>query len=101
MIDGVGSVKSGLVYAETISVSGYRKYMIQLPTGQKTTIESCLAFETLKEAQAALDKFLPIHIQMKKMDDENTAKLDALRETIIGKPEFKEFANELISKNQK
>lgn len=99
LANGKGVVKTGIVYSEMVSAGGYHKCMIYLPNGVRVGVELPLVFETEQEAQAALAKFLPIHIEMKKIDDENSAKLDALREQIIGKPKFKEVLNELGVKN--
>lgn len=92
------TVKCGVVYHTYLGVGGYIQHTV-ISNGQKFTLETGRLFETEAAALENLPVFLDISEEMNKANEATLRFLETLREKIIGKPEFKELANEIY--NQK
>ena len=90
-------VQEGSVLSVVISQSGYVVDIIVNKEG-KHSVESKLVFESKEEADKSLPGVLMIKDAMDDKAKECEKVLDIMREQVIGKPEFKELANEYFSK---
>lgn len=90
-------VGEGVVLSRTISQSGYVVNIVFDEEG-KHNIENKLIFENKEEAEKALPGLLVISEAMEEKSKECEKVLDVMREQVIGKPEFKELADEFFSK---
>ena len=81
-------VGEGVVNGLTVSSTGYLLYVIKLANGQQITKESAFVYASRKEATEAMNKQIPISDEMNKKAKAAQNELDALREKVIGKPEF-------------
>lgn len=84
------NIFDGVVFAETISFKGRRMYGIQTPEG-KIYKESAYVFADKELAKAAFDVMLPKSKEMYEIQNEAQKKMDAIRDELLGKPEFPEF----------
>ena len=90
-------VKQGYVLTRTISDSGYIVNIV-MSNGIKKNIEDALIFDSNKDAEIALVRYLEVKDKMDFLVKKQTEELNKLRKQVIGEPEFKELANELIKK---
>lgn len=90
-------VKEGVVLSVIISQSGYIVNIIVDKDG-KHNVENALVFNTKEEAEKRLPEVLTIKESMDAKAKETEKVLDTMRELVIGKPEFKELADEFFGK---
>ena len=90
------AVSEGVILSQIISQSGYLVNII-VDAGGKHSIEKLLVFETKEEAESRLADVLSIKDAMDAKLEEDKKVLDTMREQVIGKPEFKELADEFFS----
>ena len=86
-------VKEGTVLSEIISQTGYLIEIIVDKDG-KHNVERALAFENKEDADKRLPEVLTIKDSMDFKAKETEKVLDIMREQVIGKPEYKEIADE-------
>lgn len=91
-------IKIGTVVTDIISQSGYEVYVVLGVDGKKYSKDLPLVFETLEEAEEKLQDILKWSDEMEQYQKQTTETLDAMREKIIGKPNFKELANAIYGK---
>ena len=91
------NVQEGVVLSEIISQSGYFVSIIVNETG-KHNVEQLLIFENKEDAEKRLPEVLTIKDSMDSKVEEEKKVLDVMREQVIGKPEFKEIADEFFGK---
>lgn len=97
-IDAKGrDVKKGVILQIILSQSGYVIYNI-LADQKMHNVERALIFETKEHADAYIKKFIEVSDKMDALNKQTTDELDAMRETVIGKPEFKELAENVFKK---
>lgn len=95
-IDAKGrDVKHGVILQIILSQSGYVVYNI-LADKKMFNVERARIFVTKGDADAFLPKFLSVQDQMDALNKKLTDELDQMRESVIGKPEFKELANNVF-----
>lgn len=85
--EGKENVYDGIVIGETISDTGYRRYLIETAEG-KVARESAYVYADKEVAKAAFDAKLPIANKMVEIQKKAQEELDALRKEILGDPEF-------------
>jgi hypothetical protein len=90
-------IKEGFVLSRIISQSGYIVNIIVDNEG-KHNVENRLVFENKEDAEKRLPEVLAIKDSMDAKVEEEKKVLDTMREQVIGKPEFKELADEFFSK---
>ena len=90
------SVKSGIVITDTISQSGYEVYIVYGTDGKRESKDLALVFDTEKAANDNLERMLKLSDDMEALNKQTEEKLNAMREGLLGKPKFKELANELF-----
>jgi len=90
-------VKEGTILSEVISQSGYVVSIIVDKEG-KHSVETALIFENKADADKRLPEVLTIKDAMDSKVEEDKKVLDIMREQVIGKPEFKELADEYFGK---
>ena len=84
------NIFDGVVFAETISPKGRRMYGIKTQEG-KVYKESAYVFRDKELAKAAFDAMLPMAQEIYKIQNEAQEKIDAIRDKLLGEPEFPEF----------
>lgn len=89
-------VKSGTIITDTISQSGYEVYIIYGTDGKRESKDLALVFDTEQAANDNLERVLKISDEMEALNKQTDKQLDEMREQLIGKPQFKELANELF-----
>ena len=89
-------IKSGIVITDAISQSGYEVYIIYGQDGKRESKDLALVFETEQAANDNLERVLKISDDMEALNKQTEKQLDEMRERLIGKPQFKELANELF-----
>jgi hypothetical protein len=82
-----GNVYEAIVAGEIIGQTGYRSYRLKTETGF-TYREKPYVYPDKESAKAAFDIFYPKAQEMRRIQAEATAKIDAIRAEILGKPEF-------------
>ena len=85
--EGKENVYDGVVIGETISETGYRRYLIETAEG-KVARESAYVYADKEVAKAAFDAKLPIANKMLEIQKKAQEELDTLRKEILGDPEF-------------
>lgn len=85
--EGKENVYDGIVIGETISDTGYRRYLIETVEG-KVARESAYVYADKEVAKAAFDAKLPIANKMVEIQKKAQEELDGLRKEILGDPEF-------------
>ena len=85
------SVVAGRLIGTDISDNGYIKHTVEAG-GQFFDPDDALVFYTRKEAEEALKKFKPINDKIISVMNAANLEIDALRETVNGKPHFPEYA---------
>ena len=90
-------VKEGVVLSRIISQTGYIVNII-VDDGGKHNVENRLVFENKEDADKRLPEVLTIKDSMDAKVEEDRKVLDVMREQVIGKPEYKELADEFFSK---
>lgn len=91
-------VGEGIALSHIIGDSGYDAYTVY--DGSKTqSVESALIFTSKEDAQKKCEEAKPISDLMIKIEKEMIEELNALREKVLGKPQFKEVANAIKSKS--
>lgn len=88
-------VKQGYVLQIVLSKSGYVVYNIMV-NKILHNVERALIFSTKEMADDFLPAFLKIKDKMDELNKETDAKLDEMREGVLGKPEFKELAENVF-----
>lgn len=97
-IDAKGrDVKHGVILQMILSQSGYVIYNI-LSDGKMHNVERALIFSTEEDAKEYLKPFVEVSDKMDALNKQTTDELNAMRETVIGKPEFKELAENVFKK---
>lgn len=97
-IDAKGRcVKKGVVLQMILSQSGYVVYNV-LSDGMMHNVERAIIFDTKKQAEEYLPAFLKVKDDMDALSKQMTESLDQMRETVLGKPEFKELADNVFKK---
>lgn len=92
------NIYDGVVVAETISKHGHRTYGID--TGNGTTYkESAYVFPDKELAKAAFDAMLPKVKQMYEIQNEANQKIDAIRQELLGEPEFPDYVEDENEEN--
>lgn len=91
-------VRKGVICSHTISTSGYEVYIIVDDAKQKESVEKALVFENEADAIVKAKESKPVSEKMIEIENEMIALLNNLRESVLGKPEHKELANELLKK---
>lgn len=87
-------VNTGVIMSRIISKSGYVVNIIIDPEIQKHSIEENLVFDNVDKASEKLKEFIVIQDKMELDQKEFLESQKAQRELVIGKPEFKELADE-------
>lgn len=90
-------VMQGFILQIILSQSGYVIYNI-LSEGKMHNIERSLIFTNKEQADEYLPKFLKVKDEMDALNKQTNAKLDEMRESVIGKPEFKELVEDVFKK---
>ena len=97
-IDAKGrDVKKGVVLQIILSQSGYVIYNI-LADGKMHNVERALIFDTKEQADEYIKPFIEVSNKMDALNKQTTDELNAMRESVIGKPEFKELAENVFKK---
>ena len=92
------NIYDGVVIAETISKHGHRTYGID--TGSGTVYkESAYVFQDKELAKATFDVMLPMVKQIYEIQKEAQAKVDEIRNRLLGTPEFPEYAEKENEEN--
>lgn len=90
-------VREGVVLSRIISQSGYVVSVVRSNI-KKHNVESKLIFKSKELAEEKLPVFLEIKDKMDSLEKAHEIKMESLRKKVIGKPEFKEVADEFFTK---
>lgn len=82
-----GNIYEGIVTAELIGENGYTSYRLKTSEGFVYK-EKPYVFPDKESAKEAFDIYYPKAQEMRRIQVEATAKIDAIRAEILGKPEF-------------
>ena len=85
-------VQEGVCTGAHIGPGGYIIYDLQTPEGACAR-EKAFVFKEEEDAEQALRLMQPIYQKMKDIQEQAKQKIDALRQDLLGKPEFKELEN--------
>lgn len=83
-------VVAGNLIGTDINDSGYIMHTVQ--AGEFYNLDDALVFYTREEAEKALKAYKPINDKILSVMKAANLEIDALRETINGKPHFPEYA---------
>lgn len=90
-------VREGVVLSRIISQSGYVVSVVRSNI-KNHNVESKLIFKSKELAEEKLPVFLEIKDKMDSLEKAHEIKMESLRKKVIGKPEFKEVADEFFTK---
>nr|DAM45820.1 MAG TPA: hypothetical protein [Caudoviricetes sp.] len=85
------AVMAGRLIGTDISDNGYIKHTVQMKD-QFFDPDDAIVFYTREEAEKALKAYKPINDKIISVMNTANLEIDALRETINGKPHFPEYA---------
>lgn len=91
------TINSGLVIGTHLHTSGHVGFAIRTRVDCKDIVvrlEKGLVFETLTDAEHKMEEYRPIQAKMAELIKACDHEVDALREKIIGAPDFPELAME-------
>ncbi len=91
-------IVEAIIIGAGISTTGYLQYALRTNEAQPRNVrlDYALVFKDENEANIQLPTILKLEDDMKAVIKEYDAKLNAMRETLLGKPEFKHL---LMEKN--